>query len=284
MNESKQTLAEKYRLELLWMLIKRNLKIRYNGSALGFLWSLFTPLSQILIYVIFAKILKFGGPGYIQYLVGGIILWQFTAGCLNDSLYAIVGNTNLVKKVFFPRILLPLSTALATGINFLIAFAVLIPFLILTNTAEFHFAYLALAIVLHLLLGIGLCCICSCMNVFFRDTQHWIGIFSQVWFFLTPVFYGFDLQIDAMKDKFASLPATLVYLNPMTGILSAYRMGLMKHEINPLSFGAPPGALHSPWIPYGMSSICISAAVCIAVFIIGLAVLRSSDRRFGDVL
>lgn len=270
-----QKLSAKWRLELLSTLVKRNLQIRYKGSIFGFLWSLFTPLSQILVYAVFAKILKFnnGDPHYLQFLVGGIILWQFTAGCLGDSLFAIVGNSNLVKKVFFPRFLLPLSTALSTGINFLIAFAVLIIYLVVTHTADFHAGYLAAALAMHLTLGIGICCLCSCSNVFFRDTQHWIGILSQVWFFLSPVFYGLNLQVDVIRNRFATIPAELVYLNPMTGILSAYRAGMM----------APPTGGGS-WLPLGPQPLLISAAVSLAILVFGLLVMRTADRKFGDIL
>lgn len=277
------SLNEKYRLELLQTLVKRNLKIRYKGSVFGFLWSLFTPLSQILIYVVFAKILKFnnGNPHYLQFLVGGIILWQFTAGCLNDSLFAIVGNANLVKKVFFPRLLLPLSTALATGINFLIAFAVLIIYLLITGIAVFHGGYLAAAVAMHLLLGIGLCCLCSTLNVFFRDTQHWIGILSQIWFFLSPVFYGLDMQIDVMEKHFSFASPSLVYLNPMTGILSAYRQALMAPSTPRV---LESGRVISGWVPLGAAPLAISAVVCVAVFVIGILVLRAGNKKLGDVL
>ena len=108
--------------ELTRILTARNLKIRYKGSVLGFFWSLLTPALTILMYAVFAHILKFnkGQPHYLQFLVSGIIVWGFTAGCLNDSLFSIAGNSNLVKKVYFPRAILPLATALANGVNFLL--------------------------------------------------------------------------------------------------------------------------------------------------------------------
>ena len=282
-NAFPSSLFGKLHLELLWTLVKRNLQIRYKGSVFGFLWSLFTPLSQILIYVVFAKILKFnnGNPHYLQFLVGGILLWQFTAGCMGDSLFAIVGNANLVKKVYFPRILLPLSTALATGINFLIAFAVLIIYFICTGVATFHCGYFLAAIGMHLLLGIGLCCICACLNVYFRDMQHWIGIITQVWFFLSPVFYGLDLQIDVMERHFSALPPSLVYLNPMTGILSAYRHALMSPSVPRV---LDSGTVLAGWLPLGTQPLLLSAAVCVAVFGIGLLVLHIGNKKLGDVL
>lgn len=257
------------RRELLGTLIDRNLKIRYKGSALGFLWSLLTPGFFILIYAIFAKILRFdnGNPNYLQFLVAGIIIWQFTASCLNDSLYSIVGNSNLVKKVFFPRILLPLSTALANAVNFLLTFIVLIAYLLISHAWNAHaIIWLAPALIMQLLLCVGLSCLCGVSNVFFRDTEHIVSIVLQAWFFLSPVFYDVQMQLGIISHW--GMPGWIVYLNPMTGILSAYRAALMGLPI------APGGAL----------PMVLSAIVCLLVFACGLLAVRSGDKRFGDVL
>lgn len=255
------------RRELLATLIGRNLKIRYKGSALGFFWSLLTPGFFILIYAVFAGILKFnaGQPNYLQFLVAGIIVWQFTAGCLNDSLNAIVGNSNLVKKVFFPRIILPVSTALANAVNFFLTFIVLVVYLLISGAADFHAVWwLVPALIMQLALCIGLCCLCGTANVFYRDTQHIIGVISQAWFFLSPVMYGVDLQLGFLPGNLHHI----AYLNPMTGILAAYRAALMGMPITPAG-----------WQP-----IAISSCVCFLVFLFGLQALRAGDKRFGDVL
>ena len=146
--------------ELTRILTARNLKIRYKGSVLGFFWSLLTPALTILMYAVFAHILKFnkGQPHYLQFLVSGIIVWGFTAGCLNDSLFSIAGNANLVKKVFFPRAILPLSTALANGVNFLLTFVPLALYLALTGTLAWGpgLLWLVPAFAFHLALCAGI--------------------------------------------------------------------------------------------------------------------------------
>lgn len=258
------TLAE--RRELLSTLVGRNLIIRYKGSALGFLWSLLTPGFFILIYAVFAGILKFArGEHYLQFLVAGIIIWQFTVSCLNDSLFSIVGNANLVKKVFFPRIILPVSTAFANAVNFALTFVVLIAFLLITGTADFHAAWwLIPAVLMQMALCIGLCCLCGIANVFFRDTQHIIGVISQAWFFMSPVMYSVDLQLGFLPENLRNL----AYLNPMTGVLAAYRAGLMGTPIEP-----------GGWQP-----VAISAAMCVVVFLLGLLAVRTQDKKLGDVL
>ncbi len=270
-------------LELTRILALRNLKIRYKGSALGFLWSLLTPALTILMYAVFAHILKFGGgDGYLPFLVTGIVVWGFTAGVLNDSLQAIAGNSNLVKKVWFPRAILPLSTTLANAVNFLLTLAPLLLYLALAGHLRLGRAYwLVPALALQLVLAPGISYPLATLNVFFRDTQHAVGIGQLAWFFLTPVFYYPAMQVSA-----APLPDAwrgLVYLNPMTGVLAMYRRGLLGLELVPgpaelARFGAGAPAAPSPWWIAG------SAAVAALVYAIGVLALRRGDRSFGDVL
>jgi len=265
------------RRELVWILVQRNLKIRYKHSALGFLWSLLTPLLMILMYAVFASILKFntGSPDYLPFLVVGIVVWQFTAGCLNDSLSSIAGSANLVKKVAFPRVILPVSTVLANAVNFVLTFVVLLAYLLATGVADFGAAQWLLAgFAMQLALGTGVACLCATSNVFFRDTQHIVGIGSLAWFFLSPVFYGIDLQLGALKFAQPQLGG-VAFLNPMSGILAAYRAGLMGLPLTPgTASGAP---LNPAWL-------LLSAAVCLAVLAAGAAAVRTGERHFGDVL
>lgn len=247
------------------MLVVRNLKIRYKSSALGFLWSLLTPGLFILMYAVFARILKFSGSreGYLAFLVTGIVVWQFTAGCLNDALNAIAGNANLVKKVAFPRVILPVSTALANGVNFLLTLLVLLVFLLATGAARFgSFAWIIPAMAMQGALVVGLSCLAATSNVFFRDTQHIVGIGTQAWFFLTPVFYPTEMQAGMLPAGWTST----LYLNPMTGILAAYRSALMGDLL--------PSPVH----------LAISAVVAAIVLAAGFTALRRGNRQFGDVL
>ena len=259
--------------ELTGFLVGRNLKIRYKNSALGFFWSLLTPVLMILIYAVFAKILKFnnGSPNYLQFLVSGVVIWQFTAGFLNDSLHAIVGNANLVKKVFFPRVILPVSTVLANATNFGLTAIVLAGYLLVSSAANFSAAYwLVPAIAAHMALGIGVACLCSTANVFFRDMEHIIGVVSLAWFFLSPIFYDAGMQTSVLAASPLAGCEGVIFLNPMTGILAMYRRGLMGLPLSPE--GVSP-----EWL-------LLSIAVCAVVFAAGLAALKAGDKKFGDVL
>ena len=271
--------AEQFRTlsYLLATLVARNLKIRYKGSVLGFFWSLLTPALTILMYAVFAHILKFnnGQPRYLEFLVVGIVVWTYTVGTLNDSLFAIVGNTNLVKKVYFPREILPLSTALANGVNMLLTCIPLVIYLAFTGALDFSAKTLWVfpALISHTVLCIGIAFLVSTLNVFFRDTQHVIGVGQLAWFFLTPVFYGLSMQLGVLSFLPGQLKG-LAFLNPMTGILSMYRRGLMGAD-----FIAPEFvSVVSPWW------VALSVGVCATMFIVGSLALRKGDRSFGDVL
>lgn len=256
------------RRELVWSLVGRNLKIRYKGSLLGFFWSLLTPLFFILIYGAFARLLKFGGEGFLPYLVTGIVVWQLVTGVLNDSLHSVAGNANLVKKVFFPRQILPFATAIADGVNFLLTFAVLLLFLAVTGSLRpGASAWLLLpAFAMHVSLCLGLALLSSSLNVFFRDTEHLAGIVSQAWFFLTPVMYPMDFQTGMLASK--SIPAIAAYANPATGIVSLYRKALLGIEVP----GLTPGA------------VLLSAAASLLFFAAGWLVFSAGEKKFGDVL
>ncbi len=262
--------------DLTRILTARNLKIRYKGSALGFLWSLLTPATTIAMYAIFASILKFAkGQNYLPFLVTGILVWGFTAGTLNDSLFAIAGNANLVKKVWFPRVILPLTTALANAVNFALTLAPLILYLGLAGVLDLsHGFWLVPAVAFHLTLCVGIACLFATLNVFFRDTQHIVGVGQLAWFFLTPVFYRPEMQVEAASRLLPGAWAGIAYLNPMTGVLALYRHGLMGGDPQlPL---VPPGL--SPWW------LAASGASCLVVLALGLFALRRGDRSFGDAL
>jgi lipopolysaccharide transport system permease protein len=271
------------RRDLLVLLVQRNLKLRYKGSVLGFFWSLLTPLLLIVVYAVFASILRFnqGRPFYLQYLVSGIIAWQFLAMCLNDSLHAVLGNANLVKKTAFPRIILPLSTMLANGVNFLLTLVVLVPFMMVSGLRPELLWLLPVVLLFHGLLSLGVSCLLSAVNVFFRDTQHAVGIGTLAWFFMSPVFYPMTMQLEKVGKLMPEWGAYLVFLNPMAGLLWLYRRMLMGGVMGgPLEGGDP--ACIDALLPWGLPAI--SLGMCVVVALIGVTVFQRSERHFGDVL
>jgi len=253
------------RRELLAILVGRNLKIRYKNSALGFLWSLLGPILMILIYAVFARILRFsdGIPHYVQFLVVGLVAWQFHVMCLNDSLHAIMGNVSLVKKTRFPRIILPLATVLANLVNFLLTGVVVVLYLLLARITPGNLGLLPLTILTQIALCLGAGLIIATVNVFFRDTEHVLGAATLAWFFLTPVFYPLEFQMRVLPPH----AQWLAFLNPMNGIVCAYRAALMKDE--------------ALWAPGGTQA---SFAVAWAILLLGIWIFGRFQARFGDEL
>jgi lipopolysaccharide transport system permease protein len=256
------------RRELLWILVARNLKIRYKHSVLGFFWSLLGPLLLILIYATFAAILRFsaGRPNYLQFLVIGIVVWQFLSMCLNDSLYAVMGNVNLVKKTAFPRIILPLAMVLANLANFLLTWIVLFLYLVVVQMSFQHLELLLVVLLVQFVLCLGLAMGLSAINVFFRDTEHILGVGTLAWFFMTPIFYPVSMQLEKLPEG----AGWLAFLNPMTGIVWAYRTLLMGDKL--------------PDMAVPRSYLLVSAVVCFVMLGIGFAVFHKLQGRFGDEL
>jgi ABC-type polysaccharide/polyol phosphate export permease len=250
------------RRELLWLLVGRNVKIRYKHSALGFFWSLLGPLLLILIYAVFLRVIRFDIP--LPFLVCGIVVWQFLALCLGDALHAILGNANLVTKSAFPRILLPLSTVLANLFNFLLSMVVVFVYLGVAGALHGAWPWLPVVVVTQAALCLGAALLISSANVFFRDTEHVLSVVMLAWFFMTPVIYPPTLVLG--PGAFPAWVQTAFFLNPMTGIVTAYRMALLGD--------AGPGA----W------RLALSAAVAWSLLAAGLYVFGKTEKYFGDEL
>ncbi len=247
--------------DLLWILVGRNLKIRYKRSALGFLWTFLNPVFMIIIYSIFLRILKTydpGNPVYLQMIVVGIVVWQFLAMCVGDSLHAVLGNASLVKKTSFPRIILPLSTVLANLVNFLITLPIVGLFLVIVGADMGNLLLLPVVILTQLALCLGMSLILSGMNLFFRDTEHLMNAVMLAWFFLTPIIYGFYMIPQPYQR--------LALLNPMCGIVSCYRAALIGTE------------LMAPRL------ISVSLLMSWLVLVLGISLFQRWQVNFGDKL
>lgn len=263
------------RRELIGILVSRNLKIRYKQSALGFFWSLLGPLFLIVIYWAFLEILKV--PISITSLVTGILVWQFLSMCLNDSLYAILGNANLVTKTAFPRMVLPLSIVLANLVNFLLSLGVLVVFLVVFSVVDSagseaasrpllmllgHAALLPWILLSQCALCLGLCLILCSLNVFFRDVEHMLGVGMLAWFFMSPVVYPNSFIL----DRFNPTLHAVYFMNPMAGIVTAYRNVFLNTDFL------------AGWM------LVIPFCLCWLALWAGVATFLRLEPRFGDEL
>jgi ABC-type polysaccharide/polyol phosphate export permease len=214
--------------ELLWNLAGRDLKGRYKDSVLGLLWTVLAPLFMAAIYIFFLRLL--GGRGLqisLADIVIGVFAWQFTVQCVTSGLTAFTGNANLVKKVFFPRLLLPTSAVISALVNFLLMLVVQLPlvaFLLWHSGGALSVWTLALPLVIlyHTLFNLLLALLVSAANVYFRDTQHLVGLGLSAWFFLSPVMYPLSFVHD-LAQRWPWVEQ-VYQLNPLTVIITAYRV------------------------------------------------------------
>jgi ABC-type polysaccharide/polyol phosphate export permease len=250
------------RRELLGIFVGRNLKIRYKSSALGFFWSLIVPIFLIAIYAVFLKVIRF--PMELPILVTGVIVWQFFSMCLGDALHAIVGNANLVTKSAFPRLILPTSMVLANLVNFLLSCVVLLGYLLIVGVDFGPVLWIPLIVLSQVALCLGLSLLFCASNVFFRDTEHIQSMVMLAWFFMTPVIYPIGLVMD--EPAFAPWMKAAFFVNPMTGVVTGYRMALLSFE-NP-----------------GSAFLCLSFAMCWLILVIGFVVFQKVEGLFADAL
>ena len=248
--------------ELLLFLVWRDIKVRYKQTALGAAWAVIQPLMTMVVFSIFfgrlAKMPSDGVP-YPLFSFAALVPWTFFAGGLTQSANSLVGSANLIKKVYFPRLIVPAATVLAEAMDFAIAFGVLLLLMALygvTPTANIAFlpAFVLLAICTSLGVGLWL----SALNVEFRDVRYMVPFVTQFWLFATPIAYPSSLLTEPWR--------TLYGINPMAGVVDGFRWALLG--------AAPP--------PAGM--LALSALVSIALLIGGICYFRRMERTFADLV
>ena len=210
--------------------VKREFQSKYRNSALGGLWSVLNPLSMIFVYtVIFSQVMRARLPGvdstfaYSVYLCAGVLTWGLFAEITGRSVTMFLENANLLKKLSFPRLCLPVMTVANACLNFAIVFALFTVFLVLTgNFPGLPFIALFPVLAVHVALAVGLGVGLGLLNVFFRDVGQFFGIVLQFWFWLTPIVY----PISVLPQEFQAL----VRANPLTHLASAYQAILVNGQ------------------------------------------------------
>lgn len=225
--------------ELIRNLVIRDLKVRYKNSVLGVLWSLMNPLLMMIVFtVVFTVMAPVGSSAsenFPVFVLCGLLPWNFFAASVIGSTASIVSSAALVKKVYFPREVLPLATVLAEMVNFMIALIVLFGMIFLFGVPlTVWIVYLPFVILIQLLFTLGISFFLAAINVFYRDTKQIIDVLMLAWFFMTPIFYPIDI-LPRSYDLFGfSLDVwrLVPILNPMASLIATYRVILYS--------GAPP--------------------------------------------
>jgi lipopolysaccharide transport system permease protein len=249
--------------ELLYTFAWRNIKLRYKQTALGVIWVLFQPLISTIIFTVFfgnfAQIPSQGLP-YPIFVLLGLVFWQFFSNSISQAANSFIENEALVKKVYFPRELLPLSTVATAALDFVISFVMMLCFFIyykIVPTPQF-LLILPIATLITVLASSGLGLLLSSINIKYRDVRYILPFFLQLLIFVTPVIYPLTIVRPAFQY--------LLALNPMTGVIDSLRSTLSTGQIaNP-------------------EMLIISFVSSLVLFMIGVYYFRSTERFFADVL
>jgi ABC-type polysaccharide/polyol phosphate export permease len=261
---------------LLRNLIVRDLKARYKNSVLGILWSLLNPLFLMLIFTIIFSVL--GNNQIRQYpifVLTGLIPWTFFSGALTGGTISITGNSGLVKKVYFPRELLPAGVLLSNLVNFLFAFIVLIILLYAFGIGlTIHALWVPAILLTQLIFTLGLCLLLGSLTVFYRDVLMILEVVILAWFFLTPVFYSLEMFGESITLLGVTFnPAQVMrWINPMASIIDGYRTVLW-------------GTYESGG-PVSMNPVYLLRTLVTAVLVLigGFAVFARLNPLFGEKL
>lgn len=243
-------------------LILRDIKVKYKQSILGMLWAIIRPFFMMIIFTLFlgklAKIPSDGVP-YPIFNYTALVAWTYFSSAITISSNSLVGASSLISKVYFPRLLIPLTPILAGLLDFIIAFIVVIPMMMLYNI---HFTVMALILpILFFLMvlaatGVGL--IFSALNAKYRDIQNIIPFLTQFWMFASPIVYPASLVPERYRMIYA--------LNPMTGIIEGFRSALLGT------------------IPFPTEMVLLSVAISIMIFLGGVLYFTQVERYLADVI
>jgi lipopolysaccharide transport system permease protein len=250
--------------DLLILLTLRSIAARYRQSVLGVGWAIARPLMSMLIFtIIFGRVAGLsastGKVPYPLFAFVGLISWMYFAECLANSTSSVVANRSMVTRTYFPRLILPLTTVAASGVDLAIQLFMLLPLMAFYRVApSLEIILVPVFVLLGAITALSLSLWLTALNVMYRDVGHTIPFLTQAWMYLTPVIYPVTLIPDRWQAVY--------YLNPMTGVVVGLRWALLGDT--------PP-----PW-----SMILVSAAASAALLAGGLFYFRKTESFFADII
>ncbi|MBN2145999.1 MAG: ABC transporter permease [Anaerolineales bacterium] len=252
--------------ELLYFLVWRDIKVRYKQTALGVAWVILQPLVTMLIStLLFGVLLKVpsGEVPYPIFYFAALLPWNYFAGSLNRSSTSVVNSANLVTKVYFPRLIIPIAGVFSNLVDFAISLVILgVMMLIYRIPVTLNILLLPAFLLLAMLTALGFGLWLSALNVRYRDVNYLVPFLIQIWMYATPVIYAATL----IPERFRFLLA----LNPMTGVTEGFRWALLGER---LADAQPPGPL-----------FYISITIALLAFLSGLIFFRRTERSFADII
>ncbi|HEV2889468.1 MAG TPA: ABC transporter permease [Frankiaceae bacterium] len=266
------TAQSRLRWELLANLVRKDLKVKYQSSALGFIWSLATPLLLLTVYyLVFGFILRNGVPNFAVYLMAGLLPWNAFSTAAVYGCGSVVANANLVKKVRFPTSVLPLSAVGYAAVHFVLQMGVFFAFLALFHRKAFgpQLVLLLPATLVLIVFASGVAILVAALTVRYRDVQHLLEVLLLAWFWLNPVIYGMQLVRAQLLPRGAYWA---YFLNPMAGVVTAYQRALYVTPDVPTVVGPQQVLAYHGYGGYllqlgvGMAVSLVTLAVAVVVF------------------
>jgi lipopolysaccharide transport system permease protein len=248
--------------ELLYFLTWRDVKVRYKQTALGAAWAIIQPFFTMVVFsLFFGRLARMPSDGipYPIFSYAALVPWTFFANALGGATNSLVGSSHLIKKVYFPRLAIPLATVLSEALDFTIAFAVLLVMMLYFRvTPTVHVVWLPLFLLLALTTSLGVGLWLSALNVQFRDVRYVVPFITQFWMFATPIAYPSSLLPERWRTVYA--------LNPMVGVVEGFRWAL-------LGTNTAPGPM-----------IAVSSVAAIGILVSGAFYFRRMEKQFADVV
>ncbi len=258
--------------ELVRNLVARDLKVRYKNSVLGIAWSWLNPLLMMLVFTFVFDVIGFGRQDiqhYPVYFLAGILPWNMFSASVVGATASIVSNGYLIKKVYFPREVLPLTVVLANTINFCISLPV---FFLVALVLGVHFTpwvlLLPLVLAVQVIFSVGIGLILATLNVYYRDTQIIMEVLMLAWFFVTPIFWDQSVMPQTKAILGVTLPVSklVYYLNPMASIIASYR-----------------DTLYWGWQP-ALDFFIRSTGTAVIILVIGYVIFHRFSAYFAEEL
>ena len=272
--------------ELLANLVRRELKVKYKNSVLGFMWTLLNPLLYLAVFsIVFGEILRANVPRYGLLLLSGLLAFNLFSVGLTAATVSITGNGPLVQKVWFPREILPLAAIGANLITFFFQLLILMFGLVIFRQApEWGMLWLVIpALIVTLMICTGLGLLLSAVNVHFRDVQHFLELGLLTWFWFTPIVYVYNFIGTAFIDRWGPGAERLAMLNPMIPVVTTFQ----RVVYNPSNFSPEQQAdftlLFRPTSWY-LQNLAISAAFGVVLLYLGMKVFIKLEANLGEEL
>lgn len=248
--------------DLLKFLVMRDIKVRYRQTLLGVVWAVLLPLlTMAMMSVVFGKMLGVASDGvpYPLFCFAGLVLWTYFSQALTAVSVSVTSHVQMIEKVYFPRLLIPLASALSALVNLGISFVLLLLIMLIYRvTPSIAMLFCLPVLLLTILLAIGIGSALAAMSVRYRDVSHLVPFLVQLWLFASPVIYSSNMVTGPLRIVLA--------INPMTGLIEMFRWSLLGTDMDPLGLFA------------------LSSAIVLVILPLGLLVFRRLERGFADVI